>query len=154
MWTALALHVARPGNGGAANGAPNPYQLGSFVFSEGMMSGLLLLGLIALILAVVAQLLNRDAKLLTRPRGTMDAGGLCPGDDRGRSLAVSRVVTYSNMVADPPINHLANSPVRQFLGAAAALPRVCSGSQLAVGPGRGDTGVPHVWTCRIRDPSS
>ena len=87
MWTALALTwqglEMEPRRRRCSQSLP----IGPVCFLEGMMSGLLLLGLIALILAVVAQLLNRDAKLRPRPRGTMDAGGLCPGDDRGRSLA-------------------------------------------------------------------
>jgi hypothetical protein len=118
MWTALALTWQGLEIQRAANGAPNPFQLGPFVFSEGLISGLLLLGLIALILAVVAQLLNRDAKLTPPARVGRWTLVACVLMTSVVDLwLVSRVVTYSNMVADPPIDHLANSPVRQFLGA-------------------------------------
>ena len=125
MWTALALTWQGLEMERAANGAPNPYQLGPFVFSEGMMSGLLLLGLIALILAVVAQLLNRDAKLTPPARVGRWTLVACVLVTTVVDLwLVSRVVTYTNMVADPPIDHLANSPVRQFLARGRSL-RAC-----------------------------
>jgi Bacterial membrane protein YfhO len=118
MWTALALTWQGLEMERAANGGPNPFQLGPFVFSEGMMSGLLLLGLIALILAVVAQLLNHEATLAPPARVGRWTLVACVLVTTVVDLwLVSRVVTYSNMVGDPPINHLANSPVRQFLGA-------------------------------------
>jgi hypothetical protein len=117
MWTAVALtwqglEIQQ------ANGGPDPFHVGPFVLSEGMMSGLLLLGLVALILAVVAQLLSRDAKLTPPARvGRWTLVGCVLVTTIIDLWLVSRVVTYSNMVADPPIDHLASSPVRQFLGA-------------------------------------
>ena len=96
-----------------------------------MMSGLLLLGLIALILAVVAQLLNRDVKPTPPARVVCWTLVACVLATTVVDLwLVSRVVTYTNMVADPPIDHLANSPVRQFLGAAAAFGVFAPGANL------------------------
>ncbi len=124
MWTALTL-TAQGLEVERANAASNPFRLGSYVVSDGWMSLLLLLGLVAIILAVVAQLLSRDAR--PAPAARVGRGTLV-----GFVLLttvidlwlVSRVVSYSAMVADPPIAHLAESPVRKFLGARSQSTRV------------------------------
>jgi hypothetical protein len=117
MWTALTLtaqglEVAR------ANAVPDPFHIGPYVVSDGLMSGLMLLGLVAIILAVVAQLLSRDARPGAAARvGRWTLVGCVLLTTVSDLWLVSRVVTYSDMVGDPPIVHLAESPVRRILAA-------------------------------------
>jgi hypothetical protein len=83
-----------------------------------MMSVWMLLGLVAIILAVVAQLLSRDSRPAPAARvGRWVLIGFVLLTTVIDLWLVSRVVHYSEMVSDPPISHLANSPVRTLLAA-------------------------------------
>ena len=116
MWTALTL-TAQGQEVQRANSAPDPFHIGSYVVSDGLMSGLLLLGLVAIILAVVAQLLSRDSRPAPAARvGRWTLVGCILLTTVIDLWLVSRVVTYTDMVSDPPIGHIAESPVRRILG--------------------------------------
>jgi hypothetical protein len=124
MWLALTLtdqglEVAR------ANSGPNPFHVGPLILSDGMMSILLLLGLIGIILAVVAQLLSRDSRPAPAARvGRWVLIGFVLLTTVIDLWLVSRVVQYSEMVSNPPITQLANSPVRTLLAASPQPARV------------------------------
>ena len=116
MWTALTL-TSQGYELERSTSSPNPFQIGVVVVSEGAMSVVLLLGLIVLILAVVAQLLIREGQPAPAARfGRWTLVGFVLFTTVIDLWLVSRVVFYSPMVKNPPINHLAESPVRKFLG--------------------------------------
>ena len=92
------------------------FQIGEFGVSDGFVSGLLLFGLVVVILAVVAQQLQRGSDrsfAADLGRRTLTACVLCT--TAFDFWLVSRVVKDSQMVPDPPIQHLTASPVRQIL---------------------------------------
>lgn len=129
MWTALTLtsqglEVAR------ANATSDPFRIGSYVVSDGLITGLMLLGLVAIILAVVAQLLSRDRRPSSPARiGRFTLIGFVLLTTVVDLWLVSRVVSYpewGNMVSDPPIRHLGQSPVRQILASTSQPARVFS----------------------------
>jgi hypothetical protein len=103
----------------------SPFVLGPFTVSSGFVSGLTVIGLIALVLAILARYFAR-----TPDRSQPSSIGtviftVCALVVTALDLwLVSRVVTYSVMVADPPINHLAQSPVRKILAERGGTARV------------------------------
>lgn len=95
---------------------PNPFQIHGLALSEGAMSVVLLLGLIVIILAVVAQFLSHDSRPAPAARfGRWTISGFVLFTTVIDLWLVSRVVHYSEMVPDPPIKHLADSPVGHFV---------------------------------------
>jgi hypothetical protein len=85
----------------------------------------MVVGLIALVLAIVGQYLGRTPErrqLVTIGRGVFT---VCALVVTALDLwLVSRVVTYSVVVADPPISHLQESPVRKILAERGGTARV------------------------------
>jgi hypothetical protein len=124
LWTALTL-TSQAEDLAASSGAFDPFVLGSFTISSEFVSGLMVVGLVALVLAIVGQYLGRTPErrqLATVGRGVFT---ICALAVTALDLwLVSRVVTYSGMVADPPINHLQDSPVRKLLAERGGTARV------------------------------
>jgi hypothetical protein len=115
MWMAL-MFTARAVQLAEVAGVPNPFTIGDSVVSDGFISGLFVLGLVAAIVAVIAQQLPAGAK---RPSPAVLGRWTLVGCALVATLTdlwiVSRLVFYSEMVEDPPIAHLAESPVRKIL---------------------------------------
>jgi hypothetical protein len=115
MWTGLEL-TSQGYEIEHSSSAPNPFNIQGLAISETAISVILLLGLIAIILAVVAQLLSRDSRPVPAARfGRWTLVGFTLFTTVIDLWLVSRVVTYSEMVPDPPIKHLADSPVGHIL---------------------------------------
>jgi hypothetical protein len=115
MWTGLEL-TSQGYELERSTSAPNPFQIHGLAISEAAISVILLLGLIAIILAVVAQLLSRDSRPAPAARfGRWTLVGFTLLTTVIDLWLVSRVVLYSEMVKDPPIKQLADSPVRHIL---------------------------------------
>jgi len=123
MWTGMTLTAQ--GLMAQNNGIPNPFHLGVFVLSDALLSNLMLVGLVTLIVALAVQRINRG-------KGPSQAARLA-----GLALTivavvttsidlwlVSRVVKDSQMVSDPPIGHLGQSPIQRILGAQHGVARV------------------------------
>lgn len=114
MWSTLTLAV-RKVEAAALTGMSNSLQLGPVPVSDAFLSGLMLLVIIA---AIVGTLLIK-----------MEAGSKPGKSGLSRTLLsgciltatffdlwlVSGLVKYSEIVNDPPIRYLAESPVRQLL---------------------------------------
>jgi hypothetical protein len=124
MWTALTL-TSQAEDLAASTGAFDPFVLGSLTISSEFVSGLMVVGLVTLVLAIIGQYLSRTPErrqLATIGRGVFT---ICALAVTALDLwLVSRVVTYSRMVADPPINHLHDSPVRKLLAERGGTARV------------------------------
>jgi len=124
MWTALTL-TSQTEDLPVSGDIVSPFVLGPFTVSSGFVSGLTVIGLIALVLAILARYFAR-----TPDRSQPSSIGtviftVCALVVTALDLwLVSRVVTYSVMVADPPINHLAQSPVRKILAERGGTARV------------------------------
>jgi Bacterial membrane protein YfhO len=124
MWTALTLTSQAEDLSTSAD-FQSPFVLGPFTVSSGFVSGLTLVGLIALVLGLLARYFGEtperpQAAAMGRVIFTVVAVGVTALD----LWLVSRVVTYSVMVSDPPINHLPDSPVRKMLAARGGTARV------------------------------
>jgi hypothetical protein len=115
LWTALALTSQAEGLA-ADSGILNPFVLGPLTVSSGFVAGIILVGLIALVLGIAAQYLGRARE---QPQPAVIGRALLTGCTlaiTGLDLwLVSRVVTYSVMVENPPIDHLSESPIRKIL---------------------------------------
>jgi hypothetical protein len=123
MWTTMSL--AAQGLIAEANGFPNPFQLGVFVFSDALLSNLLLVGLVIVIVALVAQWMNRGKAHSQAVRlASLALTMLVLATTAIDLWFVSRVVKDSQMISDPPINHLSQSPVRRILDAQHGVARV------------------------------
>jgi hypothetical protein len=124
MWTALTL-TSQAEDLAASTGAFDPFVLGSLTISSEFVSGLMVVGLVTLVLAIIGQYLSRTPErrqLATIGRGVFT---ICALAVTALDLwLVSRVVTYSRMVADPPINHLHDSPARKLLAERGGTARV------------------------------
>jgi hypothetical protein len=124
MWTALTL-TSQAEDLAASTGAFDPFVLGSLTISSEFVSGLMVVGLVTLVLAIICQYLSRTPErrqLATIGRGVFT---ICALAVTALDLwLVSRVVTYSRMVADPPINHLHDSPARKLLAERGGTARV------------------------------
>jgi hypothetical protein len=126
LGTALILTSQAEGLAASSEaGYSSPFVLGSLTISSGFVSVLMLVALIALALAVAAPHLRREtdkasAAAISRAVFTVCALGITALD----LWLVSRVVTYSEMIADPPINHLMESPLRKILASSGGTARV------------------------------
>jgi hypothetical protein len=124
LWTALTL-TSQAEDLAASSEFVNPFVLGPFTISSGFVAGLLLTGLIAFALAILAQHFGRTAE---RPQSAAigrTVFTVCALTVTALDLwLVSRVVTYSVMVENPPINHLSESPVRKILAERGGTARV------------------------------
>ncbi|HEV3300747.1 MAG TPA: YfhO family protein [Planctomycetaceae bacterium] len=124
MWTALTL-TSQAEDLAASSNYPNPFVLGHFTISSGFASGLMLVGLIALLLAIFAPYVRRPSDGSESPAVGGVVFTVCALAVTALDLwLVSRVVTYSVLVADPPINHLQESPVRKILAERGGTARV------------------------------
>jgi hypothetical protein len=124
MWTALAL-TSQAEQLASDRDFSNPFVIGPITISEGFVSGLMLVGLIALVLAMIAQYLGRTperAQPAAIGRMVFTACALIV--TTVDLWLVSRVVTYTVMVENPPIKHLPESPLRKILGASGGTARV------------------------------
>ncbi|HEV7999562.1 MAG TPA: hypothetical protein VGP63_06770, partial [Planctomycetaceae bacterium] len=124
LWTALTL-TSQAEDLATSAGASDPFVFGAFTISSEFVSILMVVGLVALVLAIVGQYLGRTPErrqLVTIGRGVFTCCALVV---TALDLwLVSRVVTYSVMVADPPISHLKESPVRKILAERGGTARV------------------------------
>ncbi|HXY35448.1 MAG TPA: hypothetical protein VEI07_14550, partial [Planctomycetaceae bacterium] len=124
LWTALTL-TSQAEDLSANAEFSNPFVLGPFTISSGFASGLMLVGLIALLLAIVLPHIRRTTGGSQPPAVARAVFTVCALSVTALDLwLVSRVVTYSPMIADPPINHLQDSPVRKILEARGGTARV------------------------------
>jgi hypothetical protein len=124
MWTALAL-TSQADDLAASSNFSDPFVLGPFTVSSGLVSALLLVGLIALPLAIFGPYVRRPRERSGPPAIGRIVFTVCALAVTALDLwLVSRVVTYSVMVADPPINHLQESAVRKILATHAGTARV------------------------------
>jgi hypothetical protein len=123
MWTALRL--TGEAEVSASANVHNPFELGPLTVSSGFISGLTLIGLIALVLGLLARYFgDASERPPTATMGRVIFTAVTLGVTALDLWLVSRVVTYSVMVADPPINHLRDSPVRKLLAARGGTARV------------------------------
>ncbi len=124
MWTALALTSQTEGSTPAGE-SPGPFVLGAFTVSSEFVVGLTVIGLIALVLAILAQYLARTREQSQVSSISTAIFTACALIVTALDLwLVSRVVTYSFMVPNPPINHLNESPVRRILAERGSTARV------------------------------
>jgi hypothetical protein len=116
-------------------GQPSALRLGGVSVGEGVTAGLCVAGLILAVAGGLLSLSERghDESPGRRGRWASPGAALLFGCIAVATLVdlwiVGRLVTYSPMVADPPINHLAESPLRHILKQYAGVPRL-----LAPGP--------------------
>ncbi|HEV8002946.1 MAG TPA: YfhO family protein [Planctomycetaceae bacterium] len=109
------------------NGTSNPFVLGGTTITDGFVSGLLLLGVVAAILAWVGRFLARGStqKLaIDCARWGFTACALVA--PTLEFWLVSRIVADSDLIADPPIRYLEASPVRQLFAKSAGPARLLS----------------------------
>jgi hypothetical protein len=124
MWTALTL-TSQAEDLVTSSNYFNPFVLGRITISSGFVSGLMLVGLIALLLAIFAPYFRRTPARSQTPELGRIVFTVCALVVTALDLwLVSRVVTYSVIVADPPINHLPESPVRKILAERGGTARV------------------------------
>jgi hypothetical protein len=98
------------------NGTPNPFTLGGVAITDGMVSVLLLAGVLAALVVWLGRFLARGST----QRLAVDCGRwaftacafVAPTLE---FWLVSRIVTDSDLVDDPPIRHLEESPVHRIL---------------------------------------
>jgi hypothetical protein len=123
MWTGMSLTAQ--GLLAEKNGFSNPFHVGAFVLSDAFLSNLLLVGLVAVIVALVVQRLNRGSPTsqATRLAGLALTIAVLVTTSLDLWL-VSRVVKDSQMVSDPPINYLGQSPIQRILSARKGVARV------------------------------
>jgi hypothetical protein len=98
------------------NGTPNPFTLGGVAITDGMISVLLLAGVLAALVAWLGRFLARGST----QRLAVDCGrwiftACAFAAPTLEFWLVSRIVTDSDLVDDPPIGHLEESPVRRIL---------------------------------------
>jgi Bacterial membrane protein YfhO len=124
MWTALRL-TSQAEDLAASSNSFNPFVLGRFTVSSGFVAGVMLVGLIVLLLAIFGPYIRRTPERSEPPAIGRFVFTVCALVVTALDLwLVSRVVTYSVMVADPPINHLPESPVRKILAERGGTARV------------------------------
>ncbi|HEV8068041.1 MAG TPA: YfhO family protein [Planctomycetaceae bacterium] len=98
------------------NGTPDPFTLGGVAITDAMVSALLLAGVLAALVIWLGRFLARGST----QRLAVDCGRwvftACAFTAPTLEFwLVSRIVTDSDLVDDPPIRHLEESPVRQIL---------------------------------------
>jgi hypothetical protein len=109
------------------NGTPNPFTLGGVALTDGMVSALLLMGVLTMLIAWLGRFLGRGST----QRLAVDCGrwAFTISAFAAPTLEfwlVSRVVADSDLVDDPPIRHLDESPVGRMLAASNGTARVFS----------------------------
>jgi len=124
MWTALKL-TAQALTLAEQTGTPSRFTLGGFAVSDGLMTTVSLVGVVAIIVSLLSQYLARGTHrglAADFGRRTLTACVLCASTID--LWLVSRVVSYSQMVDDPPIRYLSKSPVRALLSRTGGKSRV------------------------------
>jgi hypothetical protein len=115
MWMALALTAAEA-DSALLNNVRNPFTVGQLVVSDAIVSLVFLAAIVAAVLGMVLQWLGRDP---SRPAAAPVGRWLLVSSALVVTTIdlwlVSRLIFYSEAVADPPIRHLAESPVRKIL---------------------------------------
>jgi len=107
------------------NGTPSPFATGGLVITDTMIAGLLLAGVVAILASLIAGKLARDAAASSSAawaRRTLTACVLIA--PTLEFWLVCRVVSDGDMVADPPIRYLNDSPVGHILADAGGTARV------------------------------
>jgi hypothetical protein len=124
MWTGLTL-TSQTEDLSTSGDFHSPFALGPMTVSSGFISGLTLVGLIALVLGLLARYFGGTSdRPETATMGRVIFTAVTVGVTALDLWLVSRVVTYSVMVSDPPINHLHDSPVRKILAERGGTARV------------------------------
>jgi hypothetical protein len=99
-----------------SNGTPNPFKFGDVSITDGMVSVLLLGGVLAVLVAWLGRFLARGSTQRLAVDGGRWALTACAfAAPTLEFWLVSRIVTDSDLVDDPPIQHLEESPVRRIL---------------------------------------
>jgi hypothetical protein len=98
------------------NGTPDPFTLGGVALTDGMVSVLLLAGVLAALVVWLGRFLARGST----QRLAVDCGrwvftACAFAAPTLEFWLVSRIVADSDLVDDPPIRHLEESPVRRIL---------------------------------------
>ncbi len=126
MFTGLTL-TGEAENVTLLNGTSNPFVLGGITITDGLVSGLLLLGLVTAILAWVGRFLARGStQKLALDCGRWGFTACALVAPTLEFWLVSRIVADSDLVADPPIRYLDVSPVRQLLAKSPGSTRLLS----------------------------
>jgi hypothetical protein len=100
------------------NGTPDPYTLGGVAITEGMVSVLLLAGVLAALVIWLGRFFARGStQRLAVDCGRWTFTACAFVAPTLEFWLVSRIVSDSDLVDDPPIRHLEESPVRQILSA-------------------------------------
>jgi Bacterial membrane protein YfhO len=127
MWTALEL-TAQGQTLVTETALPSPFTLGPFTLTDGAVTSLILLGLVAIVVSTLAlQLRPASESTLSTPLARATLTGCVLLVTALDLWIVSRVFLfsgYTQMVDDPPINHLDQSPIQQILGRDGGVDRV------------------------------
>ena len=100
----------------AMNGSPNPFLVGRFIVSDGMMSAVLLIGAVGMIASLAAKwLLGQSANSPFARGARFVLTGCVLLAPTIEFWLVCRVVGFSDLVDDPPIVHRAESPIGKIL---------------------------------------
>jgi hypothetical protein len=114
MFTGLTL-TGEAQNVTLMNGISNPFLLGDVTITDGLVSGLLLLGVVTALLAWMGRFLARGStQKLAIDCGRWAFTACAFVAPTLEFWLVSRIVADSDLVADPPIRYLDASPVRQL----------------------------------------
>jgi hypothetical protein len=98
------------------NGTPNPFTLGGVAITDAMVAVLLLTGVLAALVAWLGRFLARGStQRLAVDCGRWTFTACAFVAPTLEFWLVSRIVTDSDLVDDPPIRHLEESPVRRIL---------------------------------------
>lgn len=100
------------------NGTPDPFTLGGVAITDGMVSVLLLAGVLAALVIWLGRFFARGStQRLAVDCGRWTFTACAFVAPTLEFWLVSRIVADSDLVDDPPIRHLEESPVRQILSA-------------------------------------
>ncbi len=115
MYTGLML-TGEGQNLPQLNGTPNPFTLGGVALTDAMVSALLLAGVLGAVVAWVGRFLARGStQKLAVDFGRWVFTACAFAAPTLEFWLVSRIVTDSDLVDDPPICHLEESPMRRIL---------------------------------------
>lgn len=114
MWSTLTLAAGKQQAASLA-GIPNPLQIGPFEVSDALLSGLMMLVIVGAVIAALLTRLQTSSKNgSSRLQGSILTACILLATLFDLWL-VSGLVKYSEIVSQPPINRLADSPLRKIL---------------------------------------
>ena len=115
MYTGLML-TGEAQSVNQSNGVPNPFTLGNLTFTDAFVSGLLLLGVLAAIVSWLGRFLSSGStQKLAVDCGRWAFTACAFAAPTLEFWLVSRIVADSDLVDDPPIRYVDESPVRKVL---------------------------------------